>query len=184
MGSKFALAAERDNALNFISDDYLEPSLDITAQRSTRSYGTVEARVTGTPSIPTIEFTNDEYPDETDIMSILLFGKPASALADAEGQAGAGMLSAAVGMVARSSLTQAFGNGVMRTEIEVDSESFRVGRPINDRMFASFEYLTQQEDDEGTFEVTLEWLISRYLYAEVAGGDGGNSADLFWRWRF
>jgi len=86
--------------------------------------------------------------------------------------------------MARSSLTQALGSGVMRTEVEVDSESFRVGRPINDRVFASFEYLTQQEDDEGTFEVTLEWLITRYLYAEVAGGDGGNSADLFWRWRF
>ena len=37
------------------------------------------------------------------------------------------MLSAAVGMVARSSLTQAFGNGVMRTEIEVEVERLTNG---------------------------------------------------------
>lgn len=184
VGSKFDLAAERDNTLNFISDDYFEPTVDITAQKVTRSYGTVEARVTGTPSAPEVGFENPDYPDETDVMSILLFGKPAAELSDSEGQAGAGMLSAAIGMMARNSLSRALGGGNLRTEIEFDGDSFRVGRPLSDRVFASFEYLTQAEEDEGTFEVTLEWLISRRLYAEVAGGDGGNSADLFWRWRF
>jgi autotransporter translocation and assembly factor TamB len=184
VGSKFELAGDRDNALNFISDDYLEPTIDITAQKATRSYGTVEARVSGSPSAPEVRFDNPDYPDETDIMSILLFGKPAAELSDSEGQAGAGMLSAAVGMMARNSLSRALGSGAMRTEIEFDSESFRVGRPLGDRLFASFEMLTQAEEDEGTFEVTLEWLINRYLYAEIGSGDGGSSADLFWRWRF
>lgn len=183
-GSKFELAADQDNTLNFISDDYLEPTLDITAEKATRSYGTVEARVTGSPSAPEVAFENPDYPDETDVMSILLFGKPAAELSDSEGQAGAGMLSAAIGMMARNSLSRALRGGNLRTEIEFDGDSFRVGRPLSDRVFASLEFLTQAEEDEGTFEVTLEWLISRRLYAEVAGGDGGNSADLFWRWRF
>lgn len=184
VGSKFELATDKDNTLNFISDDYLEPTLDITAERGTRSYGTVEAHVTGSPSAPMVAFENPDYPDETDVMSILLFGKPAAELSDSEGQAGAGMLSAAIGMMARNSLSRALGGGNLRTEIAIDGDSFRVGRPLSDRVFATFEYLTQSEEDEGTFEVTLEWLISRRLYAEVAGGDGGNSADLYWRWRF
>ncbi|MEC8422897.1 MAG: translocation/assembly module TamB domain-containing protein, partial [Myxococcota bacterium] len=177
-------SAAADNALNFISDDYLEPSLDITAEKVTRAYGTVEAHVTGSPSVPVVRFENAQHPDETDIMSILLFGKPAAELSDSEGQTRAGMLSAAIGMMARNSLNLALGGGTLRTEVDFDEDSFRVGRPHSDRVFASFELLAQTEQDDGTFEVTLEWLISRRLYAEVAGGDGGNSADLFWRWRF
>jgi hypothetical protein len=182
-GSKFVLASERDNVFNFISDDYLEPTIDLTAVKTTRSYGAVEARILGTPDAPDVSFESTDYPDETDIMSILLFGKPASELSDSEGQSGAAMLGTALSMVARSSLNKAFGSS-FRAELAFEDDAFRVGFPIRDRFFASVEIPQVVEEDDATIEVTLEWLISRRMYAELMGGDAGTSADMYWRWRF
>ncbi len=183
VGSKFELDVTQDNALAFISDDYTEPSVAITANKVTGSYGTVSTRVEGTPSDLSVSFENPDYPDETDIMSILLFGKPASELSDSEGQAGGDMLAAAVGMMARSSLNQALG-GTFKADLSFDEDSFKVGTPLGDRLFASLELIRDTEEATSGYQVTLEWLITRRMYAELAGGDVGNSADLFWRWRF
>lgn len=183
VGSKFELDVGEDNALAFISDDYMEPSIAITANKTTSSYGTVSTRVEGSPSDIQLSFENPDYPDETDIMSILLFGKPASELSDSEGQAGGEMLGAALGMMARSSINQALG-GAFKGDLSFDEDSFRVGTPLGDRLFASIELMQASEESAGGYQVTLEWLISRRMYAELAGGDVGNSADLYWRWRF
>lgn len=184
LGASFKVVETRENTLSFLGGETIDPVLDIAAARETSRYGAVEARVTGSVSQIGVELGSELYPDQTDILSILLFGKPASELTDSEGQSGAQMLGSALSMVAGSSINRVLGS-TFRGQIEMDGDAFRVGSPLGDRLFLSLEVRGTSEVNENPALVKLEWLISRRLYAEMAtGGVGMNAADVYWRWRF
>lgn len=180
LGSDFEIA--NGSTLNFTGADYANPVLNIEAVRHTGQYGDVAAVVRGTPSSPELEFKSDDYPDQTDIISILVMGKPASELTESEGQAGAGMLMAAASMAAGQALG---GASSFLSNVELDEEAVKVGIPLTDKTFLSFERANNAEEDENVFSVSLEWLINRRMYAEMVTGDRGQSSgDVYMRWRF
>ncbi|MBL8618840.1 MAG: translocation/assembly module TamB domain-containing protein [Deltaproteobacteria bacterium] len=181
MGSTFDLTG---GTLSFLGADYANPQLDIKAVRHTGAYGDVAAAITGSVDEMGIAFQSEDYPDQTDIISILLFGKPASELADSEGQAGAGMLASALAMAAGNSISGALGSNFLR-QIEFDGEAVRVGLPLSDKTLLSLERHNTTDDEDNIFAVSLEWLITRRMYAEMVTGDKGqSSADVYMRWRF
>ena len=173
-----------DGKLTFVGDNYADPQLEVQAVRHTGKYGDVGAAVSGTVSSFEVQFQSDEYPDQTDILSILLFGKPASELGDSEGQAGGSQLGAALQMAAGSQINSALGS-TFNGQVEFDGGALKVGIPLSDKYFLTIERNAAAEDDENFMSVSLEWLISRQMYAEMVTGDQGqSSADLYMRWRF
>jgi len=170
--------------LTFVGENFADPQLEIQAVNHTGKYGDVAVAVNGTVSSFEVQFQSDEYPDQTDILSILLFGKPASELGDSEGQAGGSQLSAALQMAAGSQINSALG-ATFNGQVEFDGGALKVGIPLSNKHFLTIERNAAAEDDENLMSVSLEWLISRQMYAEMVTGDKGqSSADLYMRWRF
>ena len=171
--------------LTFVGENYSDPRLELQAMRRTGKYGDVGVVITGSVSKPDPpKFQSDDYPDQTDILSILLFGKPTSELGDTEGQAGGSQLGAALSMAAGSQLNSALGS-TFNGQVEFDGGALKVGIPLSDKYFLTIERNTAAEDDDNIMSVSLEWLISRQMYAEMVTGDKGqSSADLYMRWRF
>ncbi len=184
-GGKFEIAPE--STLATTGADFANPVLNLTAVRHTGQYGDVSAIVRGVLDAPELEFKSDDYPDQTDVLSILVVGKPVSELTDSEGQSSAALLASAGSMLAGaagSSMSRALGASLL-SQVEFDGEAVRVGVPLSDRSFLSFERTTAAEEGENVNSVSLEWLITRRVYAEMITGDRGqSSADVYMRWRF
>ncbi len=171
-------------SLTFAGKSFDDPQLELQAVLHTGRYGDVGVGISGSVSDPKPQFTSDDYPDQTDIISIILFGKPASELGDNEGQTGGSQLGAALAMAAGSSVSKALGSS-FGGQVEFDQDALKVGIPLSDKSFLSLERHANAEDDENVFAVALELLISRQMYAEMVTGDRGqSSADLYMRWRF
>ncbi len=180
-GSSFDIGGGK---LTFTGKNYTDPVLELQAVRHTGRYGDVAANISGTATDFNVEFQSDDYPDQTDILSILLFGKPASELGDSEGQSGGSQLGAALAMAAGSQVNQALGS-TLGGQIEFDQGAVKAGVPLSDKWFLSIERHSNVDEDENVFAVALEWLITRQMYAEVVTGDAGQSSgDLYMRWRF
>jgi autotransporter translocation and assembly factor TamB len=180
-GSSFDIGGGK---LSFTGKNYADPVMEIQAVRHTGRYGDVAANIAGTASKFDVEFQSADYPDQTDILSILLFGKPASELGDSEGQSGGSQLSAALAMAAGSQVNRALGS-TLGGKIEFDQGAVKAGVPVGDKLFLSIERHSNVEEDENVLAVALEWLITRQMYAEVVTGDAGQSSgDLYMRWRF
>jgi len=173
-----------DGSISFVGRDYEDPILDLAAVRHTGTYGDVTTRITGSVSNTEVKFESEEYPDQTDVLSILLFDKPASELSDTEGQMGANALFA----IAGNQLSKLVGSSLRGSQLEFDEGTFKAGAPVPgaDKLFLGAEWNPQAAEEEGnTFSMSLEWLITRRLYIEMLTGNAAiTSADLYWRWRF
>lgn len=180
MGKSFAVAP--GSSVGF-DGDVADPILDITASHRTAQYGDIDVEVTGSVSDPGLDFSSEEYPDKTDVMAILVLGKPPSDMSESEGQMGGALLGAALGSVANS-LTRTV-SGAFFGQIEIDGDSFRMGVPVARSVFATMEVRSTDDEDENSLQMTLEWLLGSNLSAELVTGDqAATSADVYYRWRF
>jgi autotransporter translocation and assembly factor TamB len=172
------------SVVHFTGTNYANPNLEMAARYITSSYGDVVMNVGGTALSPTFglksENTDVSY-DETDLFAILLLGKPASAMADSEGESNSALMSAALSQVT-GSVGSAL-SGTLVDEVDWDPDSgVRVGKAINDKLFLSYDWNNDPEEGENRNQVTLEWLISRRAFAEfVTGDEAQSSAELYWR---
>lgn len=165
------------------------PELDIRAVYSSTQYGDIRVDIGGRPAQMALAFSSSEGWSDTDMASILLFKVPASSMTQSEGGAGLDLIGAAIGVMAgqASSFLQ-MSRLVDRVEVESSGDTIsaiRLGWSVGDDLFVTFSQDYTAEMDENQSEVTLEWLLSRRLQAEVSTGDAGeSSADLYMRWRF
>jgi len=181
LGASFDLSG---GTISFLGDGYDNPLVDINAVRST-SYGNVDVHVSGFVDDLDIVPSSDDYPDQLDVVSLLLFGKPASAFTGGDAQTKIDALGLAMASLT-GQLERALGTSVV-DELEIDpAGAIRIGKALSDRVFLRLESTTNNVETEGNrTSVTLEYLITRRMYAEFSTGDkGASSASLFWRWRF
>ncbi len=191
IGARFALG---EGIISFVGGDPFDPILRLEAVHGTTRYGEVAVDITGSLADMGLAFRSDEYPDETDIVSILLTGVPLSS-----GENGAGvnaaLYNAALGAV-MGQLENQGGGGHLVDMVELEAaeagsgrliESAKAGRAFGDDIFVTLAYSPGAEVDEGEniTEITVDWTISRRWNAEFVTGDQGtSSADLYWTWRF
>ena len=71
--------------VTFTGETPLDPYLFVEAQYRTGNY-LVRVRITGTTQHPVLDLTSDPPLDQSDILAVILFGKPASELNNAQGQ--------------------------------------------------------------------------------------------------
>jgi autotransporter translocation and assembly factor TamB len=175
--------------LLFSGASLANPSLDIRAVYPSPQYGEIRVDIQGQPAKLQLGFSSSQGWSDTDMAAILLFKRPASSMTQSEGGVGLDILGAAIGVMAgQASQFLRMSRLVDLVEVESSGESIsaiRLGWSIGDDLFLTYSQDYMAEADENASEVTLEWLLSRRLQAELSTGDAGESAaDLYLRWRF
>jgi autotransporter translocation and assembly factor TamB len=182
LGKRFEL---QEGRIVFIGADYDNPVLDLSASHQVGQYGAVDIKITGTANAPSIAFSSREYPDQTDVMSMLLFGKPTSAMSETEGETGSGLLTAALSSVGGQAARSSGASFLQNVSVDPGSGSVKVGFPLSDRVYLAVERLQPESETDNMTQASVEWILSRRTYAELITGDQGKSSgDLYWRWRF
>lgn len=175
----------KQGKVSFVGGGYDDPLIDIIAVRNAGTYGDVDVTVSGRLSDLEIDPSSTQYPDKQDVVTLLLFGKPASEMDAAQGSAASQVIGATVSALS-GQLEQAIG-ATLFDELRIDpAGAVRVGWSLNSRLFLRLEQRVAAMAQEGNrTELTLEYLITRRMYAEFVTGDrAASSAHLFWRWRF
>jgi len=174
-----------EGTIAFVGDGYDDPLIDIHAVRNTGGYGDVDVSVSGRLSALEIDPSSESYPDKKDVVTLLLFGKPASEMEASQGSAASQIIGATVSALS-GQLEQAIG-ATLFDELRIDpAGAVRVGWSLNSRLFLRLEQRAAALAETGNrTELTLEYLITRRMYAEFVTGDRAASrAHLYWRWRF
>jgi autotransporter translocation and assembly factor TamB len=183
LGARFALG---EGLISFVGGDPFDPILDLEAVHGTAKYGDVAVDITGSLEDMGLAFRSEQYPDETDIVSILLMGAPRSELSQKQAPGVQALYSMAVGALMGELESQGAGGNVVDM-VELTGDSFAAGRAFGDDIFVTVKHEPGAEVDQGEnkTEVTLDWTITRSWSAEFVTGDQGtSSADLYWTWRF
>jgi len=166
----------QDGNVVFTGGEPFNPVLDLSADMAL-SDATVAMNINGTPEQPEIRFTSEEYPDQTQIMTILLTGRAPSDMDSAQGQGTAQAL-------AQLLLNSMFaGQSLGSFSIEPDG-SVRLGVPISQAVYASSTLAPTQSVTENRLSVGLEWSLLPRVVASGAVGDRRSSADVYWEIRF
>ncbi|MGH8658243.1 MAG: translocation/assembly module TamB domain-containing protein [Gammaproteobacteria bacterium] len=163
----------------------INPRLDIVGQHRAGEY-TVQASIAGTAAKPSLRLQSDPPLDQADILAVLLFGKPASALEQGEKldlQRNAlaitsGYAAATIG----KSVTRAL--GLERLGVNLEDLDFSGGRLGLSRYITPKARLSFSQDlvgKEGE-QISIEYQLSPSWGIETTTRSTGNSGvDIIWR---
>jgi hypothetical protein len=178
LGAQFDV---KEGTIAFASADYKEPNLNFELVRDVQTYGTVTAIVSGTPSALSIDsITSDQYSDQADVLSLLLFGKPQSEMGSGDNNVA---MEAAMALVG-GQVAKGLGGGGVQTSYDATS-GLSAGVSLSRDLFLAFLYNPTSEPDENRTGVKLSYFIGNRTQADLATGDAGDSsAWLYWKLRF
>lgn len=160
----------------FSGGDPFNPNLDLEAVMNITD-ATVTMTIAGTPEQPEIDFTSEQFPDQTQIMTILLTGQAPSDLGSDQGQ---GTAQALAGLLLNSIFA---GQSLGSFSIEPDG-SVKLGVPISQSIYANSMLAPTADATENRLTFGLEWSVLPRVVASGTVGDRTQSADLFWEIRF
>jgi translocation and assembly module TamB len=181
-GKKFTL--ER-GLLTFTGTPEIAPQLDVIVTKEIADY-TVSIHVTGTAPQPELTFSSTPELPQSDILSLLVLGKPINQLTKTEHSSLVNEAQQLVGGLVASRLERVFAPalGLQTVEItpgeEVGTGSVRVGRYVTEDLFLTVgrEFGTE----ESATTIGLEYSITRHLKARASSSDQGETTlDLLWR---
>ena len=162
--------------VSFIGDDIANPNFDIQGQMAVTG-ATVEMQLSGTPKEPQIEFSSQEYPGQTQILTILITGVAPDELNANQGKATA---TALAGLLFNSVFS-----GVQLGSFSIEPDgSVTVGIPISSNLYAESMFSPSADIQENRVAAELEWTIAPRLVLSGGVGDQIKWADLFWEIRF
>ncbi len=171
--------------LTLVGDLY-DSQLDIDADFPS-SYGTITVQVRDTLATPSITFTSEELPDQADMMSVLIVGRPLSEVSSGEGQGVAKTISSALAGFG----TKLLGKYTPLDKLEVDlgddmsSGSVEAGKALSPELFLLSRFRWGVNDTrENNVEAELQWrprqlrrfAIEGYIGDRLAGG-----MQIVWR---
>ncbi len=175
--------------VTFAGSDIANPALDIQATHETAQFGDISVKISNNVEQLAMAFDSTAGWSETDIVSILLLGRPTTQLSQSEGGSSVEALDIALGMVAGQVEKLAGDNLVDTIEIETSSEAalegVKVGWALGRNLFFTLNYTATTDDDENKIEGTLEWIPARSVHFTATTGDQGQSAlEVFKVWKF
>jgi translocation and assembly module TamB len=181
-GKRFTLS---HGEINFTGGREIDPSLDITADYKTGQY-LVHVIIGATANAPSLKLDSDPAMTQADILSVLLFGKPANELNDGQRQsmrsrASDLATSFAVSEIGRSvgAALGLAGHGIQVEEISM--ERVALGSYMTDKTYVTVaENVATQGQEVGIeYELTRRWSLSTSTNSTAASG-----ADVVWRVRY
>jgi hypothetical protein len=186
MGKSFELGS---GEIVFSGANAYNPQLNLQASKSFGEYGTVNVLVGGTVEEIDMQFEAINTPytyDSTDIITLILLGKPSQELAQSESQTAATLIQTGLTTTMGGVVGEALG-GTMVDNVDWDPTEgmFRVGKTLSDTLYLSYMRNYWAEEGENENEITLEWLLLQKVYGELVTGDANNThATLYYRWIF
>jgi autotransporter translocation and assembly factor TamB len=178
LGAQFDV---KEGNIAFASADYKEPNLNFELVREVKEYGTVTALVSGTPTALSIDsITSDQYSDQADVLSLLLFGKPQSEMGSGDNNAAVEAAAALVG----GQVAKGLGGAGVTASYDATS-GLSAGVSLSRDLFLAFLYNPTSEEDENRTGVKLSYFIGNRTQADLETGDAGASSGwLYWKMRF
>ncbi len=155
--------------------------------RTYRRIGDVTAylNIEGFLEEPRITLSSVPPMDESDVLSYIIFGKPASRLTTPEGTALPRVASGVLRGIAERGITDILGPEFAPDVIEIDpGEKGRigVGTYLTDRLFLMYEWRAEVDESPRT---RLEYrLTDRFNIRSVFGSRTASGLDLFWSYSY
>ena len=175
-----------EGSVELVGGTKIDPELDVLARYRAPAH-TIDARLTGTVSKPVLTLTSDPNLSQEDILAVLLFGRPASELSEAQ-QASLGQraeeMASAFGMTAVGrTVASAIGLDALGLQIdELSSVRARLGAYVGRNIFVA---LAQEFSGERGQELSIEYEFwPGWSIVGSTTSQGTNSADLVWKVRY
>ena len=177
--------------ITFTGETKINPRLDIVAQYEHEDYR-IDAVVSGTREEPSLDLRSNPALEQADILSVLLFGKPASALGKGE-QANlqqqavslTGYAASAIGRSVADALGLSelgLGLGLNLSDVGFSGEQVRFGRNLNRKTRISASHSMGGKAGQ---EVAIDYEISPNIDLRTTTSSKGSSgADIIWRQRY
>ena len=184
-GRRFVLSQGK---IMFTGGATVNPRLDILAQYEHDDY-LIDAVVGGTGEEPSLDLRSDPPLEQADILSVLLFGKPASALGKGEKanlqQQAVSLTSGYAASTIGRSVSDALGLDALGIDLsDVDFSGGRVGfgRSLNRKTRIS---ASQNVGGEEGQEVAIDYEIAPdWDFRTTTSSKGSSGADIIWRKRY
>lgn len=176
-----------EGRVSFTGQDF-NPVLELTARYTAGDY-TVRIKIGGTLAKPTLTLESEPALEQADILSVLLFGKPANELSKGES---AGLREQAIGVASSyvaKGLTQSVGRalGVDVLQFQtggqgVQGASVSVGKYVAPNVFVT---LAHRFAKQGVQEVRVEYSFRPHWSVESSSDTVGETGvDVFWKRRY
>ena len=155
-----------DKSNIYFIGDPSKPRLDIIAHYTTLDYF-VKIHVTGTPTIPVIEFSSVPHLTREQILSLILFGS----VAESGSGNGEEMMKMMGGAMAKSALAHA---GVKLDHLVIGSSGFEVGKKIMDNVTVIY-----IQDELPT--IKLQYDYNQNIKGDIQFNSRSTGVDVFYR---
>jgi len=184
-GRRFEIAR---GVVQFTGAQPINPSLDIVAEYRVTDYQ-ISALVGGTAEKPTLNLRSDPSLEQSDILALLLFGKPTSELTGNQ-QLSLRQNAIDIGTgFAASQLTKTVADalGLERLGLDLSDLSYsggqvRVGSYVGQQTFVSF---GQEVSGKYGREISVEYQLTPSVRIDATRGiTGNNGIDIIWHKRY
>lgn len=165
-----------EGLISFASGDPRNPNLKIASEMRV-SGATVNLRIAGTPEAPEVDLSSPDYPDRTQIMTILLTGEAPDALDSDQGQ---GAAQALTGLLVDSVIS---GRSLGSLSFEPDG-SVRYTVPVSQTVRSGLVLDPTAESDENTWTLVGEWAVMPRVVLSGGAGAPESWGDVYWELRF
>ncbi len=173
-----------EGTVTFSGGSRIDPFLNIRADGKVRDVS-ITIALGGTLSRPEIALRSTPSMEESDILSYLVFGRPAGKLTQSEGSVLQNTTANVVSDMAVKGLRDVLGSELTPDVIEVDPEGeggVGVGKYVNDRLFIKYEW---NIGPENLSQTSVEYEINRFFnLRSQAGNEKTAGLDLLWKYDY
>ena len=162
----------------------INPVLNVLAAHRVSDY-TVYVEVTGESSEPDIAFRSEPELDESDVMSLLIFGRTSEKLSSSEqGSLSGALASGVASTLLENTLGRTLGVDTVTVDLtDPDESTFGVGQYLSDDLFLSYDrtFRDPKRGNTGGSTFGLEFHITPRFRVRGTGSDFGETAiDFIW----
>jgi autotransporter translocation and assembly factor TamB len=162
----------------------IDPVLNVVALHRVSSYN-VFVEVTGLSSKPDLAFRSEPELSESDVMSLLVFGRTGDKLSSSEQGSLTGALAGGVASsLLESTVGKTFGVDTINVDLsDPDGATFGVGRYLTNDVFLSYDrtFRDPKKGNAGGSTVGIEYSFGPRFSIRATGSDFGETAvDLLW----
>jgi len=168
----------RDGRIRFPGTEVIDPLLDLTARRVIQGVETF-VHVRGSVREPELSFSSNPPQDESDILSLIIFGIPTNQLGEGQQVALAVRAQELAGGYLASGLSSAIGGALNLDEFEIQAAgenglgpSVTLGQQVSKGLFVR---LRQGFGAEQATEFILEYQLTNFLRLQGTVSDAGGS---------
>jgi hypothetical protein len=168
----------RDGRIRFQGSEVIDPLLDLTARREIQGVETF-VHVRGSVRQPELSFSSNPPQDESDILSLIIFGIPTNELGEGQQVALATRAQELAGGYLASGLSEAIGGALNLDEFEIQAAgenglgpSITLGQQVSKGLFVR---LRQGFGAEQATEFILEYQLTNFLRLQGTVSDAGGS---------